>query len=1136
MQPDRNLLTRLSLLLPLVLSVLPVLILGADVSRAKDRQRLDAQRAWADETRLVGDRLREVTTPSFWVENVVRRLRARVESSAAAQTGTAADLQRELAAALPDVTARLNLPTSANGIATWGAPLLWAAPAGPMAADQNVSLFGGPGFQTQYRSAFVDLLRELGAGDAGPIDTVRAEARAKRMRTILGAGVTTQLFLPAEAGRPFWVIYQQQPGVAVWDVVHAHRRGRRVPLAAFVLIVPLPAKPAEPVLGATCRHWQDLLGSRGQPPCWPAFLPLPGTGAAIAHHAQAAPVGPIIAHPRLHAPDVAPLLSELRRRLSIQHSTIPELPSRVHLLGDAVGQVVERNGWWATACSTDPSTARVGVLMAPAPLLPTLPGEWLVRAARVTVGLGWALYLGTWWLRGRPMVWGVRGTLTLWFLGLAATPLALVVGAGERLNTDLVANLQDSLDRRLRNVGQRIESGSVVVDHHSWRGARSVARHPQLRRLLPLLKRNPRQAERLVTACWERCERLGMDPILVVLTDGDTMTEHRCQPRADAGVITATVRMYHGMAREWLRNKPERERRAREARARAGKALPSDAQPIETTYNSRDDFATTNANTLAEAGGITTFNYGGHNTIRFFDIVRGPAGVNAALFIVWNPESAGQRYVKAAIHRAYLQQRDCYLAAFRIDGIRLRTVERAGDPAGLALLERDVRSWGIPAATVGHRRQAFSGSRLPGYLWVVGSPTDAIATARTRESQRLAMAVVLLGLLVITVAALLARWLAAPIVRMSDGLQRIASGDVTRLGLGEGRTDELGESGTVLDTMTGWLAERQVMSRFVAPQVLSVVEEVDAAADRPGEIREAVALVSDIRGFTGISETHPPAAVFAMINRHIERMTRVIHHHGGVIDRFIGDAIQAVFYADAQGDAANRALRAADEMCREHRRLVAERRQQNLFGYEIGVGLDLGRIVTGVIGDANVRLDLSALGEPMQTAAELESASRHVPHRPIVCSFAVRVRADPDFSFAPLPAGAGVDGTVFVGATSHEATGNTAADGSDGPRRTGQPEAESEPAIGTASATPAVAAVPQRDRDPEPAPRSWGGGATVTDGAAFASSRRTAGPAVQLNCIADRLVAAIARGARCRVAGPGRRRTAPSAAHGRPAR
>jgi adenylate cyclase len=125
----------------------------------------------------------------------------------------------------------------------------------------------------------------------------------------------------------------------------------------------------------------------------------------------------------------------------------------------------------------------------------------------------------------------------------------------------------------------------------------------------------------------------------------------------------------------------------------------------------------------------------------------------------------------------------------------------------------------------------------------------------------------------------------------------------------------------------------------------------------------------DIRDFTGIAERASADEVVATINRLFERAVPIIRHHGGHVDKFVGDGLLAVFGApNRQPDHADQALRAAVEIGRA----VAEE-----FGGElsIGIGLNSGHVVAGNVGGAG-RFEFSVIGDPVNVAARVEAATR----------------------------------------------------------------------------------------------------------------------------------------------------------------
>ncbi|MCB1174446.1 MAG: GAF domain-containing protein [Leptospiraceae bacterium] len=136
-------------------------------------------------------------------------------------------------------------------------------------------------------------------------------------------------------------------------------------------------------------------------------------------------------------------------------------------------------------------------------------------------------------------------------------------------------------------------------------------------------------------------------------------------------------------------------------------------------------------------------------------------------------------------------------------------------------------------------------------------------------------------------------------------------------------------------------------------------------------------LFADIRNFTHLSETLPPMELVALINQHFEDMVDAVALHGGVVDKFMGDSLMAVFGMTESGptDAAN-ALKAAAEM---QKRLSTRALQNQSLGkleLQMGIGLASGPVITGNIG-SHTRMDYTIIGETVNIASRLEKAVKH---------------------------------------------------------------------------------------------------------------------------------------------------------------
>jgi adenylate cyclase len=168
---------------------------------------------------------------------------------------------------------------------------------------------------------------------------------------------------------------------------------------------------------------------------------------------------------------------------------------------------------------------------------------------------------------------------------------------------------------------------------------------------------------------------------------------------------------------------------------------------------------------------------------------------------------------------------------------------------------------------------------------------------------------------------------------------------------------------------------RHNLSRYFSPNIVDVL----AAQDDPfGAVRrETVAvLFVDIVGFTGMSETMAPEAVMGLLREFHERMTAQIFACNGTVEKYIGDAIFAVFGVPTPSadDAAN-ALRCADQMLEALERWNVERRRDGEVPLAIGIGLNYGQAVLGDVGSAH-SMAFTVIGDTVNIASRLQSLTR----------------------------------------------------------------------------------------------------------------------------------------------------------------
>jgi class 3 adenylate cyclase len=172
------------------------------------------------------------------------------------------------------------------------------------------------------------------------------------------------------------------------------------------------------------------------------------------------------------------------------------------------------------------------------------------------------------------------------------------------------------------------------------------------------------------------------------------------------------------------------------------------------------------------------------------------------------------------------------------------------------------------------------------------------------------------------------------------------------------------------------LKERALFARalasFLPAGVAELIEDSPSALSLEQEI-EATVLFSDIRGFSTVAEELSPREVAEVVGRHASAMAEVVLAHGGMLDKFAGDGVMAVFGAPKPmpGDP-DRAIACAVAMQRRQRELNAESPHADALPMEIGIGINTGLVIAGTLGGAG-RLDYTVIGDAVNVAQRLQS-------------------------------------------------------------------------------------------------------------------------------------------------------------------
>lgn len=285
----------------------------------------------------------------------------------------------------------------------------------------------------------------------------------------------------------------------------------------------------------------------------------------------------------------------------------------------------------------------------------------------------------------------------------------------------------------------------------------------------------------------------------------------------------------------------------------------------------------------------------------------------------------------------------------------------------------------VDGATQEARLGAF---RLVGFggLGTVAEVAEAKAFEAARRVEYRAM---LLAVIVLSLSLLAGYFFSGtitwPIRQLVEASKKIAAGDF-KISLKAKSRDEIGHLSLAFNDMALGLEERdRVKTTFNKFHNKEVAEKLlSGEVSLGGERIEATIFFSDVRGFTAMSESMQPEEVVVMLNEYMTRMVAIIRKHGGIVDKYVGDAIMALWGVPRPGEGGDdtyRAVRACLEMRADLYELNQLRLSRGQNELKIGMGLNCGPVIAGNIGSEE-KMEYTVIGDSVNTASRMESMTK----------------------------------------------------------------------------------------------------------------------------------------------------------------
>jgi class 3 adenylate cyclase len=208
------------------------------------------------------------------------------------------------------------------------------------------------------------------------------------------------------------------------------------------------------------------------------------------------------------------------------------------------------------------------------------------------------------------------------------------------------------------------------------------------------------------------------------------------------------------------------------------------------------------------------------------------------------------------------------------------------------------------------------------------------------------------------------------------------------------------ENARLVDQMKSEEAVRTNLARYLSPQIVDQIIKKDVQVNLGGNRKVVTILFSDIRNFTKIAETLPPDQLVALLNEYFTEMARIIFENQGSLDKYIGDAIVAVFGSLIQlENPSQTAVQAAIQMMEQMLPLNERWKTQYGFSMDMGIGINTGEVFLGNVGSPE-RMEFTVIGDTVNIASRFSGVAKGGQ---ILITKETLASLGPDIKFVELP-------------------------------------------------------------------------------------------------------------------------------------